>query len=81
MENGLGETVGIGGDCSELREPFFQRRTGSHRSDQLSQVEMQGRYGRFKTEAEKARILERKNWLMATKEEGKRWKMDAHVLC
>lgn len=56
MENGLGETLGIGGDCSELRELFLQR-TGSQRSDQLLQVEMQGRYGRFKKEAEKTRIF------------------------
>lgn len=26
MENGLGETVGIGGDCGELRELFLSIR-------------------------------------------------------
>lgn len=38
MENGLGETIGIVGDCSELRELFLPRGAGSHRSHQRLQV-------------------------------------------
>lgn len=76
MENGLGETVGIGGDCSELRELFLRRRAGSHRSDRLLYVKVWDYFGRFKKEAPKGKNFRKKNWRRTTKGERRRWKMD-----